>query len=74
LKLPYYYSICDNCFNSEAINEEGDIYCDAKKKIIKRKRNVRHCIKYLPIRKKNYEFPKIFLEQQLKELIKENDK
>ena len=60
--MPYYICICENCISSDVINEENDLYCDAKDKIIKRKQGVRHCIKYTPIKKKKDIFPKIFLE------------
>lgn len=59
---PYYYSICDNCLSSEVINEDHDIYCDSKNKILKRNQCIRHCLKYTPIKNKKNVFPKIFLE------------
>ncbi|KKN59613.1 hypothetical protein LCGC14_0540100 [marine sediment metagenome] len=50
--MPYRFSICDNCSNSEILNEEQDMQCFAKDKIIKRKQHIRHCGEYNPIIKK----------------------
>jgi hypothetical protein len=46
----YVFDLCDNCKNSEIINEEGDIRCEEKDKTVKRTVRLRHCNEYDPIK------------------------
>jgi len=46
------FDICDNCQESEPINEECDLYCKAKDKVIKRTKYLRHCDEYKPIKRR----------------------